>query len=219
MEIVSAIIDIVMHAERYLDTFAQQYGVFVYILLFLIIFCETGLIVTPFLPGDSLLFAIGALAARGTLDVVIVAIMLPLAAIIGDNVNFHIGRWVGPRVFHYEKSRWFNPRHLKDAHAFYERYGGITITLGRFIPIVRTFVPFVAGVGDMKYAQFMFYNVLGGLIWVIGFLAAGFFFGNIPFVKANFKLVVVGIIAVSFIPIAAAMVKRMLLKMRERRAI
>ncbi|MBI4979701.1 MAG: DedA family protein [Spirochaetes bacterium] len=207
MELLKKALDLLLHFEKYLDSIALEYGIIIYIILFLIIFCETGLVVTPFLPGDSLLFAVGAIAARGSLSFPVVLILLPLAAIIGDTVNYFIGRWVGPKVFHYEKSRWFNPKHLQEAHAFYEKYGGITITIGRFIPIVRTFVPFVAGVGTMRYTHFTFFNIIGAVLWVVGFLCAGFFFGNIPVIKSNFKLVVIGIILISVLPMVIAWIR------------
>ena len=192
----------------FLDSFIQEHGVGVYALLFAIIFAETGLVVTPFLPGDSLLFTVGAIAARGSLNVWTITLALIVAAVLGDAVNYHIGRFIGPRVFSKDAStrgtlieRLLNRRHLDRAHVFFEKYGGKAVVLGRFVPIVRTFVPFVAGAGAMSYGKFVWFNIAGGVLWVVACTAAGYFFGNIPFVKKNFELVVVGIIVVSVIPI------------------
>jgi membrane-associated protein len=178
-----------------------DYGAWIYALMFLIVFCETGLVVTPFLPGDSLLFALGTFAARPDgLSFLVLAVSLIVAAIIGDSVNYWIGSWFGPRLFRGEKIRFLNPKHLERTHEFYERYGGKTIILARFVPIVRTFAPFVAGMGRMTYRRFMVYNVVGGILWVVGFLLLGFHFGNLPAVKRNFTLVIVGIIIISILP-------------------
>ena len=171
-----------------------------YWLLFLIVFCETGLVVTPFLPGDSLLFVTGTLAAAGGMDIYAVSGTLVAAALCGDNVNYWIGRWVGPRVFHYQESPWFNPRHLQRTHAFYERHGGKTIIIARFVPIVRTYVPFVGGLGKMNYLRFLAFSVAGALLWVVSLCAAGYFFGNIPAVKSNLTLVIIGIVLLSISP-------------------
>jgi membrane-associated protein len=194
-------IDFFLHAERHLEWFIQNYNIWIYALLFAIIFCETGLIVTPFLPGDSLLFAVGAIAGKGLIQVEIVTPLLLVAAILGDAVNYSIGKWMGPKVFHYESSRFFNKAHLMKAHAFYEKYGGRAIILARFVPIVRTFAPFVAGVGSMTYSKFALYNVTGAILWVGIFVGGGFYFGGLEIVQKNMKLVILGIIIVSILPI------------------
>jgi membrane-associated protein len=194
-------IDFFLHAERHLEWFIKNYDIWIYALLFAIIFCETGLIVTPFLPGDSLLFAVGALAGKQLIQVEIVTPLLLVAAIIGDAVNYSIGKWMGPKVFQYESSRFLNKAHLMKAHAFYERYGGRAIILARFVPIVRTFAPFVAGVGSMTYSKFALYNVSGAFLWVGIFLGGGYYFGALEVVQKNMKLVILGIIVVSVLPI------------------
>jgi membrane-associated protein len=201
------VLDFFFHLDTHLAAFVEHYGPWVYALLFLIIFAETGLVVTPFLPGDSLLFTTGALAATGILDIRLAAALIAVAAILGDAVNYSIGHFVGPRVFTAEDRRSFwhrmlNRDHLMKAHAFFERHGGKAIVLGRFVPIVRTFVPFVAGAGSMSYPQFAFYNVTGGLLWVGLCVGAGYAFGNVPVVKENFELVVVAIVFISVLPIA-----------------
>jgi membrane-associated protein len=201
MDFLKQFIEFLLHAENHLVAFIQNYGTLVYALLFLIVFCETGLVVTPFLPGDSLLFAVGALAAQGLMAWEIVIPVLLLAAILGDTVNYSIGKWIGPRVFHFQSSRFFKKEYLMKAHAFYEKYGGRAIILARFVPIVRTFAPFVAGVGTMNYAKFIVYNVTGAILWVGLFVGAGYFFGNLPFVRQNIKIVILGIIIVSVLPI------------------
>jgi membrane-associated protein len=200
-------LDFFLHLDAHLETFVSQYGPWVYALLFLIIFAETGLVVTPILPGDSLLFTCGALAATGILDLRIAAPLLLIAAIVGDAVNYAIGHYVGPRVFRAEGRRSFwerllNRNHLLQAHAFFERHGGKAIVLGRFVPIVRTFVPFVAGCGSMSYPQFAFYNITGAVVWVGICVGAGYAFGNIPAVKDNFELVVLAVVGLSVLPIA-----------------
>ena len=195
-------IDFFLHAERHLIWIIQNYGVWIYALLFAIVFCETGLVVTPFLPGDSLLFAVGALAAQSLLDWKIILPLLLVAAIIGDSVNYAIGKWFGPKVFHNESSRFFKKDYLFKAHAFYEKYGGRAIILARFVPIVRTFAPFVAGIGSMNYAKFFLYYFTGAIVWVGLFLGARYFFGALPFVQKNMKVVILGIIIVSVLPIA-----------------
>ena len=177
-----------------------RYGVWIYAILFLIIFCETGLVVTPFLPGDSLLFVAGTVAAAGGMDVHLLAILLMVAAILGDTVNYAFGHYLGPKVFHYEDSVWLNRKHLERAHAFYERHGGMTIVIARFIPIIRTYAPFVAGIGAMTYRRFLAYNVGGAVLWVVSLLYAGYFFGNIPVIKQNLTLVIIGIIILSIAP-------------------
>lgn len=199
--------DFLLHLDVHLAAFVSQYGAWVYALLFLIVFAETGLVVTPFLPGDSLLFTAGAFAATGILDIGLVALLLLIAAILGDAVNYAVGHFVGPRVFRAEDQatiwhRLLNRNHLMKAHAFFERHGGKAIVLGRFVPIIRTFVPFVAGCGSMSYPQFAFYNVAGGALWVGLCVGAGYAFGNMPHVKDNFELVVVAIVFISVLPIA-----------------
>jgi membrane-associated protein len=201
-----ALIDFVVHFDRHLKEFVDLYGVWVYAFLFLIIFAETGLVVTPFLPGDSLLFAAGAMAATGAFNIWVLVPLLVVAAILGDAVNYAVGDAVGPRVFTSvdRTSFWhraLNRDHLAKAHAFFERYGGKAIILGRFVPIVRTFVPFVAGAGTMTYATFALYNVTGGVIWVGICTLAGYAFGNVPIVRDNFTLVALGIVFVSLLPI------------------
>jgi len=190
-----------------LGALVAEHGVWVYALLFAIVFTETGLVIWPFLPGDSLLFVTGALAAAGNLDIGLVMGVLIAAALTGDNVNYFIGRWVGPRVFHYEQSRWFNPAYLARAHAFYERHGGKTIILARFIPIVRTYVPFVAGVGSMPYPRYIGFCVTGAFIWVVSLCSLGYFFGNIPVVKSNLTIVILAIVLLSISPGLYAWVK------------
>lgn len=200
MELINYFIDFILHLDKHLVELVQQYGTWTYAILFLIIFCETGLVVTPFLPGDSLLFAIGALAAKDALNVYWVSVLLIIAAIIGDTVNYWVGYYLGPKVFRSESSRWLNRQHLLRTHEFYEKYGGKTIIFARFMPIIRTFAPFVAGIGKMNYGQFLLYNVVGGILWIVIFVAAGYWFGNIPIVKRNFTLVIFAIIIVSVLP-------------------
>jgi membrane-associated protein len=197
----ASLIDFILHVEEHLTAFITDYGFWVYVLLFLIVFCETGLVVTPFLPGDSLLFAVGALAAQQILDVRILLPLLLVAAILGDSVNYSIGSWFGPRVFRMESGFFFHRTHLLKAQAFYEKHGGKAIILARFVPIVRTFAPFVAGVGKMHYNRFILFNVGGAILWVLGFVGLGFLFGNLPWVKSNMKVVTLGIIVVSVLPI------------------
>ena len=201
------LIDLFLKLDVHLAEFVAEYGIWVYALLFAIIFAETGLVVTPFLPGDSLLFAAGAIAGTGGLDVRLIMILLIIAAILGDAVNYSIGRYAGPRIFReHDRSsrlhRMLNREHLDKAHAFFERHGGKAIVLARFAPIVRTFVPFVAGAGSMSYPAFAFYNVTGAVLWVVICVGAGWLFGEIPIVKENFSIVALGIVAVSLIPIA-----------------
>ena len=200
MEIISYLIDFVLHLDRHLGELIQSYGLVTYLILFLIIFCETGLVVTPFLPGDSLLFACGTFAALGALDPVLVIALLSFAGILGDTVNYWIGHRVGPKVFDRPSSRFFKKEHLERTHAFYERYGGKTIVIARFVPIIRTFAPFVAGIGAMTYSRFILYNIAGGLAWVLSFTLLGYFFGNLPVVKRNFSLVIGVIILISIMP-------------------
>lgn len=201
MDLITTAIDFVLHVDRHLLEFAGHYGVWIYGLLFLIIFFETGIVVTPFLPGDSLLFATGALAAAGVLDVDKILPLLTFAAIFGDNLNYAIGRGVGPRVFT-EHNRLLKREYLLRTHRFYERHGRKAVVLARFVPIVRTFAPFVAGVGTMQYSRFLAFDVVGGILWVWSFGLLGYFFGNHPTVKENFGLVIIGVIVISLLPIA-----------------
>jgi membrane-associated protein len=200
MELLLKGMDILLHLDKYLDLMIQTMGIWSYVIIFLIIFCETGLVVTPILPGDSLLFAIGTFAAIGSFDIVMVLILLTIAAIAGDTVNYWIGNYLGPKVFHYEDSRFFKKRHLERTHQFYEKHGGKTIIIARFIPIIRTFAPFVAGIGSMTYRKFLSYNVVGGFFWIFSLTLAGYFFGNIPVVRENFSLVIVAIVVISVMP-------------------
>jgi membrane-associated protein len=204
------IIDIVLHLDAHLQAWSEQFGVWVYVLLFLVIFCETGLIVMPFLPGDSLLFAIGVLTAGNhpALDVKVILVSLIIAAILGDSVNYATGNYIGPRVFQKPDSRWFKRAHLVRTQQFFEKYGGKTIVMARFVPIVRTFAPFLAGVGKMTYARFAMFNVVGAFVWVCSLVLAGHFFGNVPIVKNNFSAVVLGIVVLSVLPIAIDFIRR-----------
>jgi membrane-associated protein len=205
----SKLIDIVLHLDRYLNGWAADFGGWLYVLLFAVVFAETGLVVTPFLPGDSLLFAVGALAATdgSPIDVWLVGALLTVAAIIGDAVNYAIGRRIGPKVFASDTSRFLNKEHLVRAHKFYEKHGGKTIILARFMPIFRTFAPFVAGIGQMSYTRFATYNVVGAFAWVWSFLMLGHQFGGLPFVKKNFTYVIFGIIVVSLMPAVFEFIK------------
>ncbi len=190
MDILMQLLDFVLHVDRYLETFVSDYGAWVYALLFLIIFVETGLVVTPFLPGDSLLFVVGTLCGTGLLSLPLVMGLLVVAAISGDQLNYRIGRYFGPKVFQWENSRFFNRAAFERAHNFYETYGGITIVLARFMPFIRTFVPFVAGVAAMTPSRFVLFNVAGGLIWVCGLTGAGYLFGETEFVKAHLSQII-----------------------------
>jgi membrane-associated protein len=201
MEWLSSGLDAFLHIDRYLLDLANAYGGWIYAILFLIIFLETGVVVTPFLPGDSLLFAIGTLAAAGVLDIVRILALLTVAAIVGDNVNYAIGRFIGPRVFT-ERSRFFKHEYLLRTQRFYEKHGGKAVVLARFVPIVRTFAPFVAGVGRMHYARFLTFDVIGGTVWIWSFGLLGFFFGAQPIVKNNFGLAIVAVIVLSLLPVA-----------------
>ena len=202
MELIQQFIDIILHLDANLNLWAGTLGPWLYVLLFLIVFCETGLVVTPFLPGDSLLFAVGALCAveNAVISLPVILVSLIVAAVLGDAVNYAIGARVGPAVFSREDSRWLNKQHLVRTHEFYEKYGGKTIILARFMPIIRTFAPFVAGIGKMGYASFATYNVIGGVLWVASFTIAGYLFGNVPWVKSNFHIVIVVIILISIMP-------------------
>lgn len=213
MELAAALWDFALHLDAHLAAFIAEHGAWVYALLFVIIFCETGLVVTPFLPGDSLLFVVGTLAAAGGMNIGLVMALLVCAALCGDNVNYWIGRWAGPKVFRARESRWFNPAHLERTHAFYDRHGGKAIVIARFVPIVRTYVPFVAGIGAMPYARFLAFSVAGALAWVASLGLAGYWFGNIPAVKNNLAAVIVVIVAISVLPIALEF-----LRARRRRA-
>lgn len=200
MELISQFIDIFLHLDKHLSAVIQSYGVWTYAILFLIIFCETGLVVTPFLPGDSLLFAAGTFSALGALDPFWLFGLLTVAGVLGDALNYGIGHYLGPKVFQYEDSRFFRKEHLEYTHRFYEKHGGKTIIIARFMPIIRTFAPFVAGVGSMTYRRFAAYNVTGAVLWVGSFVFGGHLFGNIPLVKRNFTLVIMGIIILSVMP-------------------
>lgn len=200
MDLLLQLVDIVLHLDKYLDMIIQTYGFLTYLFLFLVVFCETGLVITPFLPGDSLIFAVGALSAIGSLNIIIVWLIFLTAAILGDTVNYWIGHFIGPKAFEINH-RLFSKKYLERTHVFYEKHGGKVIILARFIPIIRTFAPFVAGVGKMEYSKFFFYNIVGALLWTTFFSFTGYFFGNIPAVKNNFSYVILGIIFISIIPI------------------
>jgi len=209
MELLTQFIDIVLHLDKHLAILVQQYGLWIYGILFVIIFSETGFVVTPFLPGDSLLFVAGALAAigEGGMDIVTLIGVLTLAAVLGNTVNYQIGRFLGPKVFHWENSRFFNRDALVKTHAFYENHGGKTLVISRFLPLFRTFAPFVAGIGAMSYAKFTMFNLIGALAWVVSLCLAGYWLGNMPWVKANLTLIIVGIIIVSLVPVAVGWLK------------
>ena len=196
MEIVTFLIDFILNVDQHLQAFVQTYGAWVYALLFLIIFTETGVVVMPFLPGDSLLFVVGALCGAGLMSLPLVMVLLVIAAILGDQTNYTIGRYFGPKVFQWENSRLFNRNAFNQAHAFYERFGGITIILARFMPFIRTFAPFVAGVAEMTRVKFTAYNVIGALIWVVGLTTAGYLFGNLPWVQENLSMIIWALIIV-----------------------
>ena len=206
MDFLRTAIDFFLHLDQHLSQIISQYGTWTHLILFLIVFCETGLVVTPLLPGDSLLFAAGAFAALGALDLWLVIALLILAAVLGDTVNYWIGSYVGPKAFG-ESRRFLRREYLDRTHAFYERHGGKTIILARFVPIVRTFAPFVAGVGAMSYPKFLTYNVAGAVLWVGLFVLGGYFFGNIPTVRENFTLVILAIIAISVLPMVIETVR------------
>lgn len=207
MEWIQGLIDFILHIDVHLASITAQYGMLSYAILFAIVFAETGLVVTPFLPGDSLLFAAGAICALGTLDAATLIGVLVLAAVLGDGVNYAIGKTFGPKIFASTTSRFLNRNHLQKTHAFYEKHGGKTIILARFMPIIRTFAPFVAGVGEMSYSKFVVYNIAGAIVWVVSFVLLGVFFGNQPLVKKNFSLVIAGIIVVSLLPALYEMVR------------
>ncbi len=209
MEWLAQFIDVLLHLDKHLAVLVQQYGPWIYAVLFFIIFAETGFVVFPFLPGDSLLFIAGALAAigEGGMDITVLAGCLSVAAILGNMVNYQIGRMLGPKVFHWENSRLFNKTALEKTHAFYERHGGKTLVISRFLPLFRTFAPFVAGIGAMSYVRFALFNVLGAVSWVMSLTVLGYFFGNRPWVKQNLSLMIVAIIVISLLPLAIGYVK------------
>jgi membrane-associated protein len=204
VELLAQFLDIVLHLDVHLVALVQEHGVWIYAILFAIIFCETGLVVTPFLPGDSLLFVAGAVAASGAMEVNVLVVLLIIAAVAGDLTNYGIGRWLGVRFFTDRSSKLLNPEHLEKAHAFYERHGGKAVIIARFLPILRTYIPFVAGLAAMDAKKFAFFNVTGGILWVASLTYAGYFFGNIPWVKGNLTLIIVGIIVVSLLPLVWA---------------
>ena len=207
MELLAAFIDLVLHLDKHLVAMVQQYGAWIYAILFAVIFSETGFVVTPFLPGDSLLFVAGAVAASGGMDVNLLVFLLIAAAILGNSVNYGIGRWLGRNFFKNRGSRWLNPQHLEKAHAFYEHHGGKAVVISRFLPIVRTYVPFVAGMGSMPPMRFTAFNAGGAVLWVASLCYAGYFFGNIPWIRGNLTLIIVGIIVVSLVPVAWAWIQ------------
>lgn len=202
--------DLFLHLDKHLAVVASTWGLWIYVLLFLIIFIETGLVAMPFLPGDSLLFVAGAIAAVGGMSLPALMALLSVAAIAGDAVNYAVGKWVGNKVFSWENSRWFNKDAFNKTHAFYEEHGPITIVVGRFLPFIRTFTPFVAGVAQMTYAKFAFYNVIGGLLWVCGLTGIGFLVGNHPWVQANFSLVALALIVIPSLPAVWVFLKHMM---------
>lgn len=201
--------DIVLHLDKHLALLVQQYGLWIYGILFFIVFAETGFVVTPFLPGDSLLFVAGALAAigEGGMDILVLMGVLTVAAVLGNTLNYQIGRFLGPKVFHWENSRFFNRDALIKTHAFYEKHGGKTLVISRFLPLFRTFAPFVAGIGSMTYARFTLFNLVGALAWVVSLCLAGYWLGNLPWVRANLSLIIVGIIAFTLVPVGIGWLK------------
>ncbi len=223
MEFLWQLVDMFLHLDTTLGRVIAQYDTWTYLILFAIIFCETGLVVTPFLPGDSLLFAAGTFAAGiadqpPQLQLFTVLPLLMAAAILGDTTNYWIGRKVGPKIFHKENVRFLNKEHLNRAHAFYERYGPITVAIARFAPILRTFAPFVAGIGSMKYTRFLMFSIAGTIAWISAFVLGGYFFGNIPWVKKNFTIVIMAIIVISLLPAVITYIKARLEKSRQRAA-
>jgi membrane-associated protein len=204
MEYLSHFVDLFLHLDKHLAELVRDYGTWTYLVLFAIVFCETGLVVTPILPGDSLLFAAGAIAALPSAELSphLLVVLLAIAAVLGDAVNYQIGRYVGPAVFRRESGRFFKREHLEKTHAFYERYGGKTIIIARFVPIVRTFAPFIAGVAQMNYGRFALYNITGAVAWVVIGVYAGYLFGNLEVVKENFSLIIIAIVAISLLPAA-----------------
>ena len=200
MTMITTILYSLLALDQTVATLAAQYGEWVYVILFVIIFAETGLVVCPFLPGDSILFIAGTVVAVANLNVHVLVIVLIVAAVLGDSVNYGVGHYIGPKAFQRPDSRWFRQEYLRRTQAFYDKYGGVTIIIGRFVPIIRTFAPFVAGIGQMSYPRFAAFNVAGGIAWVVSFIVAGFWFGNLPAVKKNFHIVIIAIVVISFMP-------------------
>ncbi|RJP94887.1 MAG: DedA family protein [Desulfobacteraceae bacterium] len=200
MEIIGHLADFILHIDIHLKDLCTDYGTWVYLILFIIVFCETGLVVTPLLPGDSLLFATGSMAAIGALDVRLAILLISMAAILGDTVNYSIGHFLGPKVFHDDHGRFLNKEYLRRTHAFYKKHGGKTIIIARFLPIIRTFAPFVAGIGSMTYPRFLFFNIFGGILWVLVFILAGYWFGSLPIIKENFSMVIMALVLIPGIP-------------------
>jgi membrane-associated protein len=217
MELLQQFIQFVLHIDKHLFDLCTMYGAWIYGILFLVIFCETGLVVTPFLPGDSLLFAIGSLAAIGALRVEFAIPLLMAAALTGDNTNYWIGRKVGPKVFSQEKSRLFNKEYLDRTNRFYDKHGKITVVLARFLPIIRTFAPFVAGIGRMTYRTFLLFSIIGALLWVTIFVLVGYFFGNIPFIKEHFSLVILALMLIPGMPAAIEFVRHIVGRWKRKR--
>jgi membrane-associated protein len=216
MDFIPNVLDFILHLDKHLFDLCTQYGAWVYAILFVIVFCETGLVVTPFLPGDSLLFAVGSLAAINALDLTTSIILMIFAAFLGDTVNYWIGNFVGPKVFQRENSRLLNKEYLVRTHRFYEKHGGKTIILARFLPIIRTFAPFVAGIGSMTYRRFLLFNIAGGILWVLLFVVGGYFFGSVPIVKNNFSLVIIALILIPGLPTVVEVIRMQLKKRKER---
>jgi len=202
VDYLAVFIDIILHLDKHLAVLVQQYGTWIYAILFVIIFSETGFVVTPFLPGDSLLFVAGALAALGGMNIGVLLAVLLAAAALGNMLNYQIGRFLGPKVFHWQGSRFFNRSALDKTHAFYDKHGGKTLVISRFLPLFRTFAPFVAGIGAMSYPRFTLFNLIGAVSWVGSLTLAGYFFGNLPWVQKNLSVVILGIIAISLVPVA-----------------
>lgn len=219
MEFLQQLIDFVLHVDKHLIDLCAAYGTWIYAILFVIVFCETGLVVTPFLPGDSLLFAIGSLAAIGAMRVDYAIPLLLMAAFCGDNTNYWIGRKVGPKVFSQEKSRLFNKEYLERTRLFYERHGRKTVVIARFLPIIRTFAPFVAGIGRMKYQTFLLFSILGSILWVNLFVLVGYFFGNIPFIRQNFSLVIIALVLIPGMPALIEFIRHFIERRKRRKQI
>jgi membrane-associated protein len=218
MDIILTLVDFILHLDKHLAEMIADYGTWIYAILFMIIFVETGLVVMPFLPGDSLLFICGAFAARGDMNLTLLIVLLITAAILGDAVNFSVGRYFGPKVFQWENSRFFNKKAFDKTHAFYEKHGGITIILARFLPFIRTFAPFVAGVADMTYRKFVFYNIVGAVVWVGSLTVAGYLFGNIPWVEKNLTLIIIALVIVPGLPAVFAVAKEWLASRKAKKA-